>query len=82
MQITLKTEMSFLGALKQLNMGKCYGIRPKNNLNFLVLSKVSQGNLQQNGNADYLKWEGSDDFALIRISQFQGKWFLVVNKKN
>jgi hypothetical protein len=79
--ITLKTEMSFSQALKNLNTSKCYGIRPKNNLNFLVLSKVSQGNLQENGNADFLKWEGDNDFALIRVSQYQNKWSLVVIKK-
>ena len=34
--ITLDTPMSFQEALQHLNDGKCVGIRPNNNTNFLV----------------------------------------------
>ncbi len=74
--ITLEVEMSFNDALKYLVEGKCLGIRPGINTNYMVLSKDSCMNPDS---PDYiLIWRGSRNDSKIRTNQFLEMWYPVI----
>ena len=82
--ITLETEMSFLEALQNLEEGKCIGIKPKGNSNFLVKYKPHWMN--QDSPDNMLCWDRSvkegKGTENVRTNQYLGKWFLVVINTN
>ena len=82
--ITLDIEMSFTEAFKYLSEGKCIGIRPEGNNNFIV---TYQPIWMNEDSSDYqLCWSRSVKDGIgntsIRATQYLGKWFPVVIDSN
>lgn len=74
--IDLPEELSFPEALRSLLDGKCIGIRPDYNLNFIEMFKPHWMNPES---SDYLlRWHGDGDDTGIRTNQFLGTWTLVI----
>ena len=82
--ITLNTPMSFTEAVQFLLSGKCIGIRPEGNNNFIVAYTPIWMNKDS---VDYqLCWSRSVKDGIgntsIRATQYLGKWFPVVIDSN
>lgn len=82
--ITLENEMPFTDAVQYLLDGKCVGIRPKGNCNFIV--KYKSHWLNQSSPDYFLCWsrsvkEGKGNES-IRTNQYTGMWLPVVIDAN
>jgi len=82
--ITLETELTFADAVKHLLEGKCIGIKPKGNSNFLVKYKPHWMN--ENSPDYFICWnrsvkdgKGSEG---VRTDQYLGVWQLEVINTN
>ncbi len=73
--ITLHTEMSFNSALTYLMEGKCIGIRPGQNINYVIRYKPHWMNQESE---DYMiKWNDTEESA-IRTNQYLESWYPVI----
>lgn len=71
--IDLDEMMSFEKALKNLLEGKCLGIKPKGNSNYIVLYAPEWMN------SDYfLCWNNTEGDTNIRSNQYLEEWSLVI----
>lgn len=74
--ITLETKMTFAEALQYLMDGKCIGIKPQTNSNFLVRYHPKWMNQES---PDYiLKWNRSEKDEGIRTNQYLEEWYAVI----
>lgn len=76
--ITLSQEMPFTEALQAMLDGKCLGIRPAKNTNYIEMFKPHWMRAE---NEFMLRWNGSKDgeSASIRTNQYlEDKWYPVV----
>lgn len=74
--ITLDNYMSFNDALQYLMDGKCIGIRPAGNSNYIERFKPKWMNQES---PDWmLRWNNSEDNQGIRTNQYFEKWFPVI----
>lgn len=76
--------MSFIEACQYLLDGKCIGIKPSGNANFLVKYKPHWMNQESNGQLCWSRSLTKDDQASnsILMDQYLGKWFPVVIDSN
>ncbi len=74
--ITLNQKMSFNEALQYLLDGKCVGIRPMTNSNYIELFKP--GWMNPDSPDYFLRWNDSIDNSDIRSNQFLEEWYPVV----
>lgn len=74
--LTLDTALSFNDALEYLLAGKCLGIRPGNNTNYIELYKP--GWMHPEGPDWLLRWSRTEDNAGIRSSQYLELWYPVI----
>lgn len=79
--ITLKTPYTFADALAKLLAGECLGIRPQDNLKYLV-PLVPTWMKTAAGTDFLLSWNHWDPKQLTetsaRCTQLLGEWFLVI----
>ena len=74
--IVLDTEMSFNEALNYLMDGKCVGIKPTTNSNYIERYKPTWMNEKSQ---DYmLRWNGKDNGNGIRTNQYLESWYPVI----
>lgn len=71
--ITLDNPMSFHEALKELESGKCLGIRPLGNSRYIELFRPAW-----KSTGWQLRWNQTEECQAINVDQFLGEWFLVV----
>lgn len=78
--ITLDIVMDFNKALTYMLEGKCLGIKPGNNSNYVVKYKPNW----MNPDCDRycLKWNGKEENLQITTEQFLGDWFPVIVNHN
>jgi len=74
--ITLDTPLTFQEGLQQILDGKCLGIRPEKNTNYIEMYKPHWMN---SASPDFmLRWNGSAGDADIRTNQYLERWFPVI----
>ena len=77
--ITLENELNFTDALQSLLDGKCIGIRPKGNANYII---KFQPNWMEKSKDYCIGWHRSFKDGKcnqeIRVEQYLDVWFLVV----
>lgn len=74
--ITLDTPLTFQEALQHMLDGKCLGIRPEKNTNFVEMYKPHWMSTQS---PDFmLRWHRSENDMSIRTNQFLERWFPVI----
>ena len=82
--IILETEMNFIDAVQYLLEGKCIGISPKGNSDFLVKYKPHWMNQKSKDyllcwNRSVVKGEGNEG---VRTNQYAGVWRPVIVDSN
>jgi hypothetical protein len=74
--ITLEMPLSFHEALQYLLEGKCLGIRPESNTNYVELFKPGW---MSPASPDWmLRWSGSENDSDIQSNQYSEKWYPVI----
>lgn len=74
--ITLEIEMNFNDALQYLLDGKCVGIQPSNNTNYVELFMPKWMN--EKSRDWMLRWHDSEDDQGIRSDQYLEEWYPVI----